>query len=480
MSTDDPSIVLVDASGAARAVDAPAVALATAVVPRRMQRACAAVDTVLVVTQSMRRPRRQQRDARVAVAVGASPLPADPAGGVATAAATGVAVTDPNTTVAAVAADDAAAAVAALETLEALIADEHTVEPDTPPEDLGDDAELAALERESELLAQEAAEDLDQEPQTPDLEELLLNDPMRWYLHQIGKTPLLVVNTTINEEAALAERIERGVAAAVRLERETLLPLERIDLQRAIDEGAVAREHLIRANLRLVVSIAKKFAGYTTVALTLLDLIQEGNVGLMRAVAKYDYHRGHKFSTYATWWIRQAVTRAIADQQRVIRLPVHMSEAISKLRRVSAQLARSLERQPTNAELATALGVTEEKVRRTLDASRSTISLETPVGEDGENVLGDLIADNRFVAPSDAADASLLRQQIEEALQKLPERERKIIQLRYGLKDGRYRTLEEVGVEFGITRERIRQIEAVALRKLRHPHLGKKLRGYLE
>ena len=492
----DRSIVLLDMSPAAGAQGAPLlvapasqstalvragapVARAVVVVVSRHE-SDAAVDTAPLVVQPTRRRRERQRDALVPVAAPSPPLLADSASDMVVAAAVEGMLAGPNATSAAVASDDAAAAVAALETLDALIVNEHAGQAAAPPENLSEDAELAALERASELLAQEAADEIDQAPATPDLEELLLHDPMRWYLHQIGKTPLLVVRGEVNEEAELAKRIESGLAAAARLERETPPPQERIVLQRAIDDGEAAREHLIRANLRLVVSIATKYQGYTTTALTLLDLIQEGNVGLMRAVTKYDYQRGNKFSTYATWWIRQAVTRAIADQQRVIRLPVHMSEAISKLRRVSAQLERALERKPTTDEIAKALGVTPEKVRRTLEAAQRTISLETPVGEDGEHVLGDLIADDRLLAPHDAAGASLLREQIEEVLQKLPWREREIIRLRYGLKDGRYRTLEEVGVEFGITRERIRQIEAVALRKLRHPHLGRKLRGYLE
>ena len=453
--------------------------VARAIVVVALHESDATVDAAPLVEHSTR-GRGRQRPARLVVAASAPPLLADGAGAVVVAPATEGTVAASHATGAVVAEIDATAAVAAAPPLDALIVDERAAEPDAPPENLSEDAELADLERESELLAQEAADEFDQETPAPELEELLLNDPMRWYLHQIGKTPLLVVNKVVNEEADLAERIERGLAAAARLERETPAPLECIALQRAIDDGEAAREHLIRANLRLVVSIARKYQGYTTTALTLLDLSQEGNVGLMRAVAKYDFRLGNKFSTYATWWIRQAVTRAIADQQRVIRLPVHMSEAISKLRRVSAQLERALEREPTTGEIAEALGVTPEKVRRTLEAMQRTISLETPVGEDGDAVLGDLIADDRLVAPHDAAGASLLREQIEDVLQKLPWREREIIRLRYGLKDGRYRTLEEVGVEFGITRERIRQIEAVALRKLRHPHLGRKLRGYLE
>ncbi|HYF65491.1 MAG TPA: RNA polymerase sigma factor RpoD, partial [Herpetosiphonaceae bacterium] len=252
---------------------------------------------------------------------------------------------------------------------------------------------------------------------------------------------------------------------------------ERFSLERIFARGCDSRQHLIQANLRLVVSIAKK---YTSYGLTMMDLVQEGNIGLMRAVEKFDYTKGHKFSTYATWWIRQAITRAIADQSRTIRLPVHMGEAISQVKRTSHKLQQTMQREPTPEEIADAMGITPTKVRRTLEASMHPLSLEMPVGQEGEGRMGDFIEDERISTPVDAAAQTMLREQIEEVLQKLPERERKIIQLRYGLKDGRYRTLEEVGLEFGITRERIRQIEAVALRKLRHPHLGKKLRGYLD
>jgi RNA polymerase primary sigma factor len=252
---------------------------------------------------------------------------------------------------------------------------------------------------------------------------------------------------------------------------------ERAVLERQYARGCDARQRLIQANLRLVVSIAKKYRSY---GLTIMDLVQEGNIGLMRAVEKFDYTRGHKFSTYATWWIRQAVTRAIADQGRTIRLPVHMNDAIGKVKRAAHALQQTLLREPTAEEIAETMGISATKVRHVLEAARYPLSLEVPIGYEGEGRIGDYIEDDDAIPPDEAAAASLLRTQIEEVLQKVPERERKIIQLRYGLNDGRYRTLEEVGVEFGITRERVRQIEAVALRRLRHPYLGKELRGYLD
>ncbi|MEI6179569.1 MAG: RNA polymerase sigma factor RpoD [Chloroflexales bacterium] len=340
----------------------------------------------------------------------------------------------------------------------------------------------ACLQAEGLKVVESAAE-LEQNPspadeealsELPDFTDIAFDDPVRMYLQEIGQVPLL----TAAQEVTLAKAMESGDAARERLEREEYTTgRERLLLERAFGQGQDARQHLIQANLRLVVSIAKK---YTSYGLTMMDLVQEGNIGLMRAVEKFDYTKGHKFSTYATWWIRQAITRAIADQSRTIRLPVHMGEAISQVKRTSHKLQQSMQREPTPEEIAEAMGISAGKVRRTLEASMHPLSLEMPVGQEGEGRMGDFIEDDRISTPSEAAAAAMLREQIEEVLLKLPERERKIIQLRYGLKDGRYRTLEEVGVEFGITRERIRQIEAVALRKLRHPHLGKKLRGYLD
>jgi RNA polymerase primary sigma factor len=314
----------------------------------------------------------------------------------------------------------------------------------------------------------------DDDPHTlADLNDVAIDDPVRMYLQEIGQVALL----TGPEEVMLAKEMEAGDQAKERLKCETLSPRECAECERLIDIGKDARRRLIQANLRLVVSIAKK---YTSYGLTMMDLIQEGNIGLMRAVQKFDYTKGHKFSTYATWWIRQAITRAIADQSRTIRLPVHMGEAISQVKRTSHKLQQSMQRDPSAEEIAESMGISPSKVRRTLEASMHPLSLEMPVGQEGDGRMGDFIEDDRVATPVEAATMTMLREQIEEVLYKLPERERKIVQLRYGLNDGKYRTLEEVGVEFGITRERIRQIEAVALRKLRHPHLGKKLRGYLE
>jgi RNA polymerase primary sigma factor len=300
-----------------------------------------------------------------------------------------------------------------------------------------------------------------------------IGDSVRLYLQEIGETDLL----TMQEEVWLAKRMERG-----KLAEETLrLGLHSVDDHSSLEadkiDGELARAHLIRANLRLVVSVAKKYVGR---GLSFLDLIQEGNIGLMKATDKFDYKRGYKFSTYATWWIRQAITRAISDQSRTIRLPVHVGETINRVKKTGHRLQQILEREPTQEEIARAMDVSDDKVRQVLDVSRHPVSLEAPVGQDGDAFLGDFIEDDSMPHPLEMAAQELLKSQIGDALSKLTERERKIIVLRFGLEDGRFRTLEEVGREFGITRERIRQIEAKALRKLRHPSYSRKLRGYLE
>jgi len=298
------------------------------------------------------------------------------------------------------------------------------------------------------------------------------DDTIGLYLKEVGRVPLL----TAVEEVQLAQRIEKGKEAREELARGNFSPKRRADLQRLVEDGWAAREHLITANSRLVISVAKKYMGR---GVPFLDLIQEGNIGLIRAAKKFDYRRGHKFSTYATWWIRQAVTRAIADQGRTIRVPVHMGDQINKLLRVQHQLTQRLGRDPTVDELAVALEVTPQKVENMIQVARRPLSLETPTDDEEDSVLGDFIQDEDAPAPDDTATYNLLREHLETVLDGLPPREVRILQLRYGLLDGQAYTLEEVGRKMGVTRERVRQIEAQALSRLRHPAIRRKLREYL-
>ncbi len=334
---------------------------------------------------------------------------------------------------------------------------------------------------------------LDDEDEEVELEKIDLSvpegvsveDPVRMYLKEIGKVPLL----SAEEEIELAQKMEAGAVASEKIailkermeeasdEEKEELKAEIKELQRDVDFGSDAKKRLAEANLRLVVSIAKRYVGR---GMLFLDLIQEGNLGLIKAVEKFDYRKGYKFSTYATWWIRQAITRAIADQARTIRIPVHMVETINKLIRVSRQLLQELGREPSPEEIAEEMKMPVERVREILKISQEPVSLETPIGEEEDSHLGDFIRDENVPVPADAAAFTLLKEQLEEVLGTLTEREQKVLTLRFGLEDGRARTLEEVGKEFNVTRERIRQIEAKALRKLRHPSRSRKLKDYLE
>lgn len=298
------------------------------------------------------------------------------------------------------------------------------------------------------------------------------DDTVGLYLKEVGRVPLL----TAEEEVQLAKRIERGRIAREELASGPVYERRRSELRKGIEDGWAAREHLITANSRLVISVAKKYMGR---GVPFLDLIQEGNIGLIRAAKKFDYRRGHKFSTYATWWIRQAVTRAIADQGRTIRVPVHMGDQINKLLRVSHQLTQKLGRDPSTDELADFLGVPPKKVENMIQVARRPLSLETPTDEEEDSVLADFIQDEESPAPADTVTQNLLHEHLKEVLNTLPPREVRILQLRYGLLDGQSYTLEEVGRKMGVTRERVRQIEAQALSRLRHPGHRRKLVDYL-
>ncbi len=319
----------------------------------------------------------------------------------------------------------------------------------------------------------ELTETISEESSLDDLANIDTDDTIGLYLKEVSRVPLL---HDIEEEQKLAQRIERGRLAREELAKGNVGPKKRLELRAQIEDGWAAREHLITANSRLVISVAKKYMGR---GVPFLDLIQEGNIGLIRATKKFEYQRGHKFSTYATWWIRQAVTRAIADQGRTIPVPVHMGDQINKLLRVQHQLTQKLGREPSVEELAEALEVPPKKVENMIQVARRPLSLETPTDDEEDSVLGDFIEDDEAPPPDDIATYNLLRAHLDEVLDSLPPREVRILQLRYGLLDGQAYTLEEVGRKMGVTRERVRQIEAQALTRLRHPSVRRKLRDYL-
>jgi RNA polymerase primary sigma factor len=374
---------------------------------------------------------------------------------------------------------------------EAKLAGDGLADVEEPP-----DQELDQVEEELESEAKQPIETV-LELDGPEV----TSDPVRMYLREIGRVNLL----TAEEEVMLARNIQRGVRAAKQLQKDNLDPAKKPKLERNHREGERARRRLAEANLRLVVSVAKRYIGR---GMNFLDLIQEGNIGLLRAVEKFDHKRGYKFSTYASWWIRQAISRAIADQARTIRIPVHMVETINRLIRTQRRLLQELGREPTSKEIATEMDLLPEedlqaieqaratsqqldpavdrrwrraatKVRRIMRIAQEPMSLETPIGSEENSYLGDFIEDESVVGPVDAASKQLLKEQMQDILDSLSERERKVLEMRFGLLDGQGHTLEEVGQEFGVTRERIRQIEAKALRKLRHPIRSRKLRDYL-
>ena len=335
--------------------------------------------------------------------------------------------------------------------------------------------ESSSEDTEDEELDLSEIDDEDEESAiglTDDLSSIDTDDTIGLYLKEVSRVPLL----TADEEVELAQRIEKGRISREELARVNVTPERRLELRKNIEDSWQARDHLITANSRLVISVAKKYMGR---GVPFLDLIQEGNIGLIRATKKFDYRRGHKFSTYATWWIRQAVTRAIADQGRTIRVPVHMGDQINKLLRFQHQLTQKLGRDPSVEELAKELDVPVKKVENMIQVARRPLSLETPTDDEEDSVLGDFIEDDEAPAPYDSATYNLLKEHLQEILNDLPPREVRILQLRYGLLDGQAYTLEEVGNKMGVTRERVRQIEAQALSRLRHPSIQKILRDYL-
>ena len=337
-----------------------------------------------------------------------------------------------------------------------------------------EDDDLSSEPTEEDLSSDEVKEIADEAQVAPtdDLKHIDTDDTIGLYLKEVSRVPLL----TAEEEVDLSQRIERGRMAREELAIGKVSNRRRSELRLLIEDGWDAREHLVTANSRLVISVAKK---YMSRGVPFLDLIQEGNIGLIRATKKFDYRRGHKFSTYATWWIRQAVTRAIADQGRTIRVPVHMGDQINKLLRTQHQLTQKLGRDPSVEELAFSLDVLPKKVENMIQVSRRPLSLETPTDNEDDSVLGDFIEDNEIPAPDETATYNLLREHLEIVMDSLPPREVRILQLRYGLLDGQAYTLEEVGRKMGVTRERVRQIEAQALSRLRHPTIKRKLRDYL-
>jgi RNA polymerase primary sigma factor len=345
-----------------------------------------------------------------------------------------------------------------------------------------DDLEPEAAELAKEEAASDATEAFvyseDDDSDEPEQQVVVAGataDPVKDYLKQIGKVPLL----NAEQEVELAKRIEAGLFAEEKLAHDgsSLGPKLRNELNWIAQDGRRAKNHLLEANLRLVVSLAKRYTGR---GMLFLDLIQEGNLGLIRAVEKFDYTKGYKFSTYATWWIRQAITRAMADQARTIRIPVHMVEVINKLARVQRQMLQDLGREPTPEELATELDMTPEKVVEVQKYGREPISLHTPLGEDGDSEFGDLIEDSEAVVPSDAVSFTLLQEQLHAVLDTLSEREAGVVSMRFGLTDGQPKTLDEIGKVYGVTRERIRQIESKTMSKLRHPSRSQVLRDYLD